>query len=451
MADTRTRRPTDAVHPRSLDALNLPTRARNALVRAGITTLEDLLACSDVHLLALRGFGPTSLAQVRGRLAAWEQERGPDRAAAETELDEEAAAAEPETGGDGEIPSFSLLPGRQVLHATWIPGPPGYLFLWGEGTPLPPATSNLHPPSSILHPPFSIHPFHVPSAALRDALPGLIPGAAMEVQALVRLPATGSNPQPSPQLIRDFLAEDPGKPEGLGLWQVNGLVLPPLAALPFLNDLPQAEDLSPRIALGADLCFWSLAGKFVLELLARQQFAPTLRQGSSHAQSAAPTRDDGTFRGLWVPVLDRPENLRRVEHLARAMPPVCRAITPPLYPPPSGGGDKSSHRGADRSSPPLEGAGRSSPPLEGANRFSSPLEGADRSSPPLEGADESSLPLEGAGQFFPPLRGGGGGGEPPPRRGSKSSATAAARAPSARSGPRWRAPWCRPGTGSAAS
>jgi len=300
-----------------IDALNLPTRARNALVRAGITTVEELAARSDEELLALRGFGPAGLAQVRERLAAWEREHQPDEA---------SPKAEPAAGDAPGHDPIALMPGRQVLHATWLPGTPGCLFLWGEGKPPSPAIR--YSQSAICY-----HPFQLLPAALRDTLPGLIPSDADEAQALARLPASGHAPQPSPQLIRDFLAEEPIEPESLGLWRVDGLALPPLAALALLNDLPRPEHLAPRLALGADLCFWSLAGKLALELLARQQFAPML------------THQNGNFRALWVPVLDRPEDLRRVERLAQAMPPVCRAFTP-LCPP---------SRGEEHSIPPLEG------------------------------------------------------------------------------------------------
>ncbi|MBL7062715.1 MAG: ATP-dependent helicase [Anaerolineae bacterium] len=299
-----------------IDALNLPARARNALVQAGITTPEDVATRSDVELLALRGFGPTSLAQVRERLAAWGRERQPDQAA--------APEAVPAAGGGQEHDDFPLLPGRRVLHATWLAGPPGRLFLWGEGEPLPPRRGRA--------PRTPLHPFHVPPAALRDALPGLmIPDTAAETRALARLPVTDHGLQPSPQLIRDYLAEKPGEPESLGLWRVDGLAFPPLEALAFLNDLPRPEDLAPRVALGTGLRFWSLAGKLALELLARQQFAPAL------------VRQNRTFRATWVPVLDQPEDLRRVEQLAQAMPPICRALipSPPLSPPLGGtkGGD----------------------------------------------------------------------------------------------------------------
>ena len=75
----------------TIDALNLPSRVRNALVRAGITTLEDLAALDDYELLTIRGFGMTSLAQVRERLAAWQRDHPPEQPAPE-----EAPASESE-------------------------------------------------------------------------------------------------------------------------------------------------------------------------------------------------------------------------------------------------------------------------------------------------------------------------------------------------------------------
>ncbi len=328
-------------HTYPIDVLNLPTRVRNTLVRAGITTLEDLLAHSDIELLALRGFGPTSLAQVRERLAAWEREHQPEpEKAAPTEPPGAILDAEPSAGYEVEQDTIALLPGRQVLHATWMPGSPGHLFLWGESmlsSSSKGSTFEAQPHPSATHNPQSTirdHPFHMPPATLRDVLSGLIPPDVNATRTLIRLPAIGHTPQFSPQLIRDVFAEEPGEPDSLGLWQVEGLAFPPLAGLTFLNDLPRPEDLAPRVTLGADLYFWSLAGKLALELLARQQFAPTLQQSVSEpsgqtAQGTASTRRNGAFRALWTPILDRPEDLRRVEQLVQAMPPVCRALAPP--------------------------------------------------------------------------------------------------------------------------
>lgn len=49
----------------SIKSLNLPTRAHNALGRAGITTISQLNEWSDDDLLAIRELGVTSLAEIR--------------------------------------------------------------------------------------------------------------------------------------------------------------------------------------------------------------------------------------------------------------------------------------------------------------------------------------------------------------------------------------------------
>ncbi len=301
----------------SIDLLNLPTRARNALARAGITTVEDLAARDDDYLLSRRGFGATSLERVREQLAIWKREHPaptpPDDGETAPEAqgaNEENEARDTSESRRGETLTLHLLPGRRVIHAGWLSGgdSPGRLFLWGEGAAQEPAGQDASP---------SPHPFQLPPETLRAGLPDLIPEAAQETHAIVRAPAVGDAPQPSPQLIRSVLWDrEPDPPDRLGLWAVTGLTLPPLDALAFLNDMPRPEELAPRIALGADLAFWSLAGKFALELLARQQFVPTLHQGR-----------DGAYRALWSPIIDRHEDLRRVEQLAAAMPAVARAIS----------------------------------------------------------------------------------------------------------------------------
>ena len=51
--------------PVAIEALSLPKRATNALVRAGIRTLQDAAEWSDRDLLSLPHFGPTSVARLR--------------------------------------------------------------------------------------------------------------------------------------------------------------------------------------------------------------------------------------------------------------------------------------------------------------------------------------------------------------------------------------------------
>ena len=277
------------IHP--IDLLDLPSRVRNALVREGLTTPQGLMRMDDVDLLAIHGIGPVSLRQVRRQLALWERDHRPAE----------------ETEGVDQAPRdpFPLLPGQRVLHAAWLPGAAGQLFLWAEGERL----SDPGPDG---------HPFHVPPSvlrdALRDSLPDGIPAEAGDSSAVAWLPLVDDRPQASSQLIPDRRTGPNAPPESLGHWRVDGLALPPWSALTFLNDLPRPGDITPHLALGPDAGIWSLAAKLVLELLARQQFGPTLvRRGES-------------FRAAWAPVFDQPEDLRRVEQLARAMPPVGRAV-----------------------------------------------------------------------------------------------------------------------------
>ena len=164
-----------------IDLLDLPTRRRNALLTEGISTPEDLRRRSDVELLSIYDIGPVSLKEIKRQLVLWEHERQ-----VEEEPEEEPTAARD---------PFPLLPARHVLHAAWLPGEPGRLFVWGEGAPLSEPGSRHHP-------------FHVPPSELRVLLDDLIRGEAEEVTALAYLPTVGGCPQPSPQLIHDARADE---------------------------------------------------------------------------------------------------------------------------------------------------------------------------------------------------------------------------------------------------
>ncbi len=51
-----------------ISELALPARARNALLRAGIVTLEEAIEWSDRDLLSLPNFGPASVASLRAHI-----------------------------------------------------------------------------------------------------------------------------------------------------------------------------------------------------------------------------------------------------------------------------------------------------------------------------------------------------------------------------------------------
>jgi SNF2 family DNA or RNA helicase len=164
------------------------------------------------------------------------------------------------------------------------------------------------------------HPFSASTHALRRAARELIPTAdgllQREAQAAttrVWLPSTREAPQASPGLPREE-KERPEAKYGLAAWLVEALLVPPEAAPGLLIALPSADDTTPGIKVGADLRFWQWAGKFALELLARQRYAPSLIER------------DARFLALWQPLLHEPGDEARLERLAKAMPPLCRAV-----------------------------------------------------------------------------------------------------------------------------
>jgi len=122
---------------------------------------------------------------------------------------------------------------------------------------------------------------------------------------IFRLPATKKGPLPSPWLVRkDRVLEEPS---GLFPWYIDTLAFDPYAAFNLLLDLPVHPPHG--IVFGSSLKFWIVAARFSLEIIAREQFAPTIRDG----------------RALWIPVIDE-EGQKRVHMLSKALPSCCLAF-----------------------------------------------------------------------------------------------------------------------------
>jgi len=132
------------------------------------------------------------------------------------------------------------------------------------------------------------------------------------------LPTAAGRALPSPELLPD---STPGRDVRLSRWPIHGMALPPGAALEWLVGLP-AETPHPSLRLGADLKFWSTVARFALDLLARQRFLPALavRSGEPSGRARGPSDSENTE---WHAVLE--DEQERVQQLAEAMPPVCRA------------------------------------------------------------------------------------------------------------------------------
>jgi SNF2 family DNA or RNA helicase len=203
-----------------------------------------------------------------------------------------------------------------VLHALWDNVGVGRLRVWAESSALP-----LTFPEASGKPKTQIHPFTLAQEPLLEAISNLagnllVKNGGTEVLAL-RLPSTTNGPLPSPELVLQEAVSQRSKVE-FRWWDVVTLMFEPSSALDFLLALPSEHAYS--VIFGDSLRFWAEAAKFVLELITRQCFAPALHE----------TQRGGmiTCRAAWEAVLS-PEDMRRVQHLVQAMPPVCWAFVPP--------------------------------------------------------------------------------------------------------------------------
>ena len=196
-----------------------------------------------------------------------------------------------------------------ALHAVW--SKPGHLLLWGEASAL---AANLRPVRRKASSGWQQHPFGLIPADLSPVLKRCsvsvrtLPGAK-----LLLLPSDGRGPVPSPELVIE--AERPGVTEqSLRPWAVSGLVARDTAGLDLLLGLP--TDAPPGIVFGASLRFWIVAARFARELVGRQCFVPAL------LADEVPERR--LLRGVWEAQIGDADR-ERLQMLARAMPPVCRA------------------------------------------------------------------------------------------------------------------------------
>jgi len=203
-----------------------------------------------------------------------------------------------------------------VLHAVWDKD---RLYLWAESSTLPVAAPRSRGRKPKKHK-IKAHPFSLAGDELREVIENISEHliceyAGFETKTYL-LPSTQRGPQPSPWLIRedeeDYSAD---KATGLAGWDIETLSFDPYLAFDFLLGLP--EQPPHGFAFGSSLRFWIEVAKFSLELIARQQFIPSIRED-----------DDGStsFRAAWGVVITE-EDEERVRMLAEAMPPSCRAFS----------------------------------------------------------------------------------------------------------------------------
>ena len=208
-----------------------------------------------------------------------------------------------------------------ILHGTWllgdVAGVDNGFCLWAETSDNAASSSRARRTST--RQPWA-HPFALPAKTLRrvwrdlsPSIHGVFETDTLDARAIVQLPSTRNAPYASPGLLFGDEDAERVKPQ-LAAWRVDALIVPPADAPALLAALPAEDDTTPGVRIGADLRFWGYAGKLALEVLAGQRYAPAL------------IKDRTRYLALWRPLLDNPDDQTRIERLARAMPPLCRAV-----------------------------------------------------------------------------------------------------------------------------
>jgi hypothetical protein len=192
-----------------------------------------------------------------------------------------------------------------MLHGSWHSN---LFFVWGEASepaPRPRGRKPRIPP----------HPHAAPPDALRATVARLAPhldGAnTSPATRTILLPSSAEAPLLPPWLVADQ-AEPAETGPRLSSWKVSGLTLDLPSTLDLLVALPAGSESGRQ--WGADLRYWSLVAKLGLELLAQHKYLPGLVEG------------EGQYRAVWLPELSDPADRARLQALAQAMPPVCRAL-----------------------------------------------------------------------------------------------------------------------------
>ncbi|KYK33007.1 MAG: hypothetical protein AYK19_14435, partial [Theionarchaea archaeon DG-70-1] len=186
-----------------------------------------------------------------------------------------------------------------VVHAIWN-NLTGQLHIWAESSTAPKRKGKR---------PKNTHPFALPLYPLLkevERFSRLVETADSGNFTMV-LPSTSKRPLPSPELVTEHVEN----PTGLNMWEIPAAAFDPYSAFDFLLSLP---DHPPHgVAFGSSLRFWVEAAKFLMELITRKCFAPTIK------------RADNGFHALWeVVITDAGDERMRV--LSQVMPPVCRAF-----------------------------------------------------------------------------------------------------------------------------
>jgi len=209
-----------------------------------------------------------------------------------------------------------------VLHGTWNPPETiknrGYFFLWGETSSYSPIKRKGHPPK------IGTHPFQINENTLYKVIESLGLENSKNCSKKIcpdnvtyLLPSYSKSPQACPKLFLEDNIKNLEELVKLSPWKVNGLNITHDNAILLLSTLSEVMKKIQGIIIGTDLKFWSNVSKFIIELLAKQQFIPSI---------VIPENIESEIIAQWEHILDRSEDRIRFSMLVKSIPPVCMSI-----------------------------------------------------------------------------------------------------------------------------
>jgi SNF2 family DNA or RNA helicase len=205
-----------------------------------------------------------------------------------------------------------------VLHIAWTGNE---FIIWGEKEPDPSIRRRRGRPPK--NPGGAPHPFQASVQDIILLMNMLYPGIdwskdEKQDKIWLLLPTGKRVPHASPGLS----AEDENEEYRLAGWEITGLTVTVPEFIEYIAACVQDEYENSiyDFIYGDDWNYWVLCGRFLLRMLCRQKFVPSLRPGENGGVAAA-----------WQPVFEDPEDRGVIKQLIDVMPPVCCGVLGRAY------------------------------------------------------------------------------------------------------------------------
>ena len=208
-----------------------------------------------------------------------------------------------------------------LLHATWLPairtptssGRPAMLVwadTWRVATPRSPDITPAE------------HPFSLNPAELRNWLTQLklLPNGIIDATACLTLPSKILKVSSTEKSNWNSLPLQAGEAMPSHCewwpWQVQGLAIEPACTTAWLSQLPLSGD---HPELGDEIRWWSHLQRWALSLIARGRWLPQIELSKGEGYP---------HRARWVPILNREDDRRKLEELAKGLPLIATCALP---------------------------------------------------------------------------------------------------------------------------